>query len=418
MKVEVNRSQIRGYVKAPASKSAMQRILAGTLLADGSSEILSPSFCDDSLAVIEIIRGLGAEVTISEERVLVKGGFNPYTREIFCGESGLATRMFTPIAALHNKPVRISGKGSILKRPVDMVVLPLAGMGVDVESTDGFLPLVVKGPLKGGNIIADGSVSSQFITGLLMALPVVDEDSILTVENLVSKPYIDLTVSLLSEFGIEIVNNAYRNFKIPGRQKYRAGSYNVEGDWSGAAFLMVMGALSGPVEIKGLNLASTQADKSIYYALSLAGARIRQTSSGIIVKAGRLKGFEFDISDCPDLAPPLAVLALACKGKTVLRGTGRLVAKESNRSRALHETLSILGANITSGENTIEIEGGVELKGGTVNSFNDHRIAMANAVAALLCRETVIIEEMESINKSYPGFIDDFLSLGGNIRII
>ncbi len=418
MKVEVNRSQIRGSLKAPSSKSAMQRILAGTLLANGSSEILSPSFCDDSLAVIEIIKGLGAEVKIGDDRVLVKGGFNPHTEEIFCGESGLATRMFTPIAALHNKPVRITGKGSILSRPVDMVVKPLTEMNVAVESTGGFLPVMVKGPLKGGSIIADGSVSSQFITGLLMALPVVGTDSILTVENLVSKPYIDLTVSLLSEFGIEIVNNGYRSFKIPGQQKYRSGSYNVEGDWSGAAFIMVMGALSGPVEIFGLNLASTQADKSIYYALSLAGAKIRQASSSIIVSAGRLKGFEFDVSDCPDLAPPLAVLALACKGKTVLRGTRRLLAKESNRSKALHETLSALGANITTGENTIEIEGGIELKGGSVNSFNDHRIAMANTVAALLCREPVIIEEMESINKSYPGFINDFVNLGGNMRIL
>ena len=418
MKVEVNSSPIRGSIKAPSSKSAMQRILAGTLLAEGSSEILSPSFCDDSRAVIEIIKGLGAEVSAGDDRVIVKGGFNPHSREIFCGESGLATRMFTPIAALHDKPITITGKGSILKRPVDMVVKPLADLGVAVESTNGFLPVMVQGPLKGGSIIADGSVSSQFITGLLMALPVVGTDSKLTVENLVSKPYIDLTVSLLSEFGIEIVNDGYHSFKIPGRQNYRPGSYNVEGDWSGAAFLMVMGALSGPVEIHGLNLASTQADKSIYNALNLAGADIRQSSSGFIVSAGRLKGFEFDVSDCPDLAPPLAVLALACEGTTILRGTKRLLAKESNRSKALQETLSALGAAITTGENTIEIEGGLKLKGGSVHSFNDHRIAMANAVAALLCSGPVIIEEMESINKSYPGFINDFVNLGGNIKIL
>jgi 3-phosphoshikimate 1-carboxyvinyltransferase len=326
--------------------------------------------------------------------------------------------MFTPITALHDKEIVINGKGSVLSRPVKMVELPLIQLGVEVSSTNGYLPIRVKGPLTGGSVTADGSVSSQFITGLLMALPVAAKDSRITVKNLVSRPYIDLTISILAGFGIEIVNDDYTLFGIKGNQVYRPGEYTVEGDWSGAAFLMVMGAIGGQIEIRGLDPESTQADREIYNAMSLAGANINRTGSSIIVSGGDLKGFEFDISDCPDLAPPLAALALACRGKTVLTGTRRLLSKESNRSHALKETLSSLGARINNFDDRMEIEGGYPLKGGIVDSFNDHRIAMTLAVAGLLCVEPVIISEMESVNKSYPGFINDFSLLGGNISII
>jgi 3-phosphoshikimate 1-carboxyvinyltransferase len=251
-----------------------------------------------------------------------------------------------------------------------------------------------------------------------MALPAAAKNSLVKVEKLVSKPYIDLTISILGEFGIEIVNENYSIFKIPGNQKYQSGEFTVEGDWSGAAFLMVMGAIGGEIEIYGLDSASTQADKAIFYALSLAGANVRQGAYSIIVSGGNLKGFEFDISDCPDLAPPLAALALACEGKTVISGTQRLLSKESNRSEALQQTLLSLGARIDCFENRMEIEGGHRLNGGTVDSYNDHRIAMTLAVAALLSEGPVIINKMESINKSYPGFVKDFSMLGGNIRTI
>ena len=418
MRVEVQRSAIKGTISAPASKSAMQRLLAGALLADGTSVVNTSSFCDDSLAAIDIIRELGAEVRVEEQKVIVRGGFNPVSGVIFCGESGLSTRMFTPIAALHNREIVINGKGSVLKRPLKMVEQPLRDLGVQISSMEGYLPLRVKGPLGGGEITTDGSVSSQFITGLLMALPVAGKASRLVVENLVSRPYIDLTISILKEFGIEIANDGYQVFRIPGNQRYRPGNFQVEGDWSGAAFLMVMGAIAGQIEISGLDSASTQADKAIYSAMGLAGADVHKEGDKILINTVPLKGFDFDISDCPDLAPPLAALALACEGRTVLTGTKRLLSKESNRSNALEQTLSSLGARIRSYEDRIEIIGGHRLTGGTVSSFNDHRIAMTLAVAALLSEGPVIINEMESVNKSYPGFINDFGHLGGNIRII
>jgi 3-phosphoshikimate 1-carboxyvinyltransferase len=418
MRIEAACSAISGTVNAPSSKSAMQRIVAGALLAEGVSQIFSPSFCDDSLAAISIAEALGAEVNITDDRVVIKGGFSPRQNEIFCGESGLATRMFTPIAALHNGEIIINGKGSILTRPLRMMEGPLSELGVKISTNNGFLPAKLKGPIKGGDVYADGSVSSQFITGLLMALPLVQDDSLLIVDDLVSKPYIDLTISILKKFGIDINNHNFEKFEITGRQKYKAGDFTVEGDWSGASFLMVMAAIGGEVVVKNLDLHSTQADKAVFEVLSMSGAGIRTSDDSIIVSKSVLHGFSYDISDCPDLAPPLVVLALACNGRSEITGTDRLVSKESDRGKTLEKTLSSLGGRIKNYRDRIEIFGGLPLEGGLVNSFNDHRIAMALASASLICKTPVIIEGMECINKSYPDFINDFGKLGGIVKIL
>ena len=243
MRAEAVISSVKGIVSAPPSKSAMQRYIAGALLSDGISEISSPSYCDDSMAAIAIAGSLGAEITVSDDIVIVNGGFRPVREEIFCGESGLSARMFATIAALHDRMIILNGKGSVLRRPVKMMEQPLTDLGVEITSNNGFLPLKIKGPLSGGEIRADGSISSQFITGLLMALPVAQNNSRIIVDNLVSKPYIDLTIRILEEFGIEIINREYSEFRVKGNQKYVAGSFTVEGDWSGAAFLLVMGAI-------------------------------------------------------------------------------------------------------------------------------------------------------------------------------
>jgi 3-phosphoshikimate 1-carboxyvinyltransferase len=417
MRAEVIISFAKGTISAPPSKSAMQRYIAGALLSEGVSHILSPSFCDDSMAAIAIAEALGAEISVSDDLVIVRGGFKPNQGEIFCGESGLATRMFTPIAALHNQEIIIRGKGSVLNRPIKMMERPLTDLGVEISSNNGFLPVRIKGPLAGGSVVADGSVSSQFITGLLMALPMAQKDSLIIVEDLVSKPYIDLTIRILEEFGIEVINQDYKEFFVRGRQKYMAGDFTVEGDWSGAAFLLVLGAIGGAVEITNLDLASSQADKAIFEALSLAGAKIRSSHNSIFVTKSDLHGFEFDISDCPDLAPPLSVLGLACTGNTIIRGTGRLTAKESDRGKTLQDSLVSIGAKIRNLNDRIEIEGCIPLQGGTADSHNDHRIAMALAIAAFKSKSPVYISGMECINKSYPGFINDFINLGGNITL-
>jgi 3-phosphoshikimate 1-carboxyvinyltransferase len=416
MRIEVASSAISGVVDAPSSKSAMQRYVAGALLAEGVSRIYLPSLCDDSIAAIEIARALGADVTISEELVTVKGGFKPNQGQIFCGESGLAARMFTPIAAIHNGEIIINGKGSILNRPFKMMEGPLAELGVNISTNNGFLPLKIMGPLKGGDVYADGSVSSQFITGLLMALPVVQNDSLLIVDNLVSKPYIDLTIKILYEFGINIANHNFEKFEITGSQKYVSGNFTVEGDWSGAAFLLVMAAIGGNAKVRNLKIQSVQADKAIFEVITLSGGNISFSDGSINVSKGDLRGFSYDISDCPDLAPPLAVLALACTGKSVITGTSRLTSKESDRGKILEDTLTSMGGKIRNFKDRIEIDGGIPMKGGIVSACNDHRIAMALASAALICNSPVIIDGMECINKSYPHFIDDYKKLGGNIK--
>jgi 3-phosphoshikimate 1-carboxyvinyltransferase len=418
MKAEVNASPVHGKVMAPSSKSAMQRYIAGALLSEGVTSIESATLCDDTMAAMSIAETLGARIRKTGENIEIEGGFSPSGNSIFCGESGLSARMFTPIAALHNKPVILDGKGSILNRPFDMVEQPLRSLGVEIRSNNGFLPLSITGPLTGGEITADGSVSSQFITGLLMALPRAEKDSRIIVRNLVSRPYIDLTISVLQKFGVLIENDDYSVFNVKGNQEYKPCSFVAEGDWSGGAFLLIMGAIAGEVTVTGLDQGSTQADKAIISALSLAGAGLTNEVNGISVKGGDLRSFEFDISDCPDLAPPLTVLAMACKGRTILRGAERLVAKESNRGVTLEETMNSIGGKVRFNGDTIEIIGGSVLSGGNAKSHNDHRIAMALACAGLLSASPVLIEGMECINKSYPGFSDDFKSLGGNLKLI
>jgi 3-phosphoshikimate 1-carboxyvinyltransferase len=213
-------------------------------------------------------------------------------------------------------------------------------------------------------------------------------------------------------------NDNYSVFSIAGNQRFSPASFEAEGDWSGAAFLLVAGAVAGEARVKGLDPVSSQADRAVISALSMAGAKITAGSDYISVSADSLKSFDFDISNCPDLAPPLTVLALACKGVTVLRGADRLVVKESNRGRTLEEAMNSIGGDVKFTGSTLEIRGGSSLSGGTVSSYNDHRIAMALACAGLICNGPVTIEGMECINKSYPGFTDDILSLGGNIRLI
>jgi len=418
MIIEASGSVISGVVNAPSSKSAMQRYVAGALLAEGVSRIFSPSYCEDSLAAIAIAEALGAKISMSGGVVVVEGGFKPVLNNIFCGESGLSTRMFTPIASLHTGEIIINGKGSILNRPLKMMEIPMAKLGVDISTNNGFLPIKIKGPLTGGNVFVDGSVSSQFITGLLMALPLVQNNSVIFVDNLVSKPYIDLTIRILKEFGIKIQNHGYTKFEISGGQKYSAGDLTVEGDWSGAAFLLVMAAIGGEATVNNLDIHSAQADKRIFDVISLSGAKISASEESVSVSRGDLHSFSFDISDCPDLAPPLAVLALACKGKSIIEGTGRLKSKESDRGKILEATLSSIGGRIRNFGDRIEIEGGNQLKGGKASAYNDHRIAMALASVALRCDSPVIVEGMESINKSYPGFIDDYRNLGAKIKLL
>jgi len=409
----------------------MQRACAAALLHRGNSLILNPGHSNDDKAALNIIQHLGALLEKEDNAWSVaSNGVSPIADGIDCGESGLSIRMFTPLAALSEKQITINGSGSLVTRPMDFFDEILPKLGVSVRSRKGKLPLVVQGPLKPATIEVDGSLSSQFLTGLLMAYSAVGASRVsIYVKNLKSKPYIDLTLDVMKEFGMKVpLNRDYEEFYFPEDEKDRpsaqaqvAGhgtpSYTVEGDWSGGAFLLVAAAIAGPVIIHGLDLTSSQADRAIVDALMAANAGIAIEAKGIVVHPGNLSGFEFDATDCPDLFPPLVALAAYCSGETRIMGVSRLAHKESDRAITLQEEFGKMGVKIVLDGDTMIIQGGNTVIGTTVHSRHDHRIAMACAVAALGADGVMLIEEAQAVQKSYPDFYEDLKRMGATVSL-
>lgn len=404
-------SSIVGTLAAPPSKSMMQRAVAAATLAPGSSVLLNPSFCNDAVAALAIAEGLGAKVRRGDTTVRIRGGGRPRGHRLACGESGLCLRLFSPIAALFDRPFTMTGMGSLVSRPVGALEEPLRTLGARCQTHRGFPPVTVRGPIRGGEVNVDGSMSSQVASGLLMALPLCPQDSVLTVANLKSKPYLWMTLSLLKEFGIIFHHDEeLRRFEIPGKQAYHPRTYRVEGDWSGGAFLLVAGAIAGRVKVRGLSEKSPQADRAVLEALEKAGAKIGSDGNTVTVEQSRLNAFEFDATDCPDLFPPLAALACYCQGRSVIQGTERLRHKESDRALALVAEFGKMGARIHLQNGRMEVTG-KRLRGGEVSSRHDHRIAMACAVAGLGSEKGVAIRDWACVAKSYPQFFDDLEAL-------
>ena len=412
MQVTISPSQVKGTITAPASKSAMQRACAAALLKGGKTVLHNPGVSNDDAAALDIITQLGAVVEKQGDTVVIQSnGVAPVSNEINCGESGLSARMFTSIAALSKTPITVTGKGSLLKRPFSFFTEVLPQLRVECNSNNGLLPLQIKGPLQPANIEIDGSLSSQFLTGLLFSFSAAGaKDVTITVRDLNSKPYIDLTLQVMQNFGLPVpVNNHYASFTFQANTPWpettdSSFNYNVEGDWSGGAFLLVAGAVAGDIVVKGLDVFSTQADKAILQALMQSGANISIEESRIHVRRSRLKPFHFNATDCPDLFPPLVALAAYCDGTSVIEGVHRLTHKESNRALTLQEEFAKMGVEITFQDDLMLIRGGGKIKGATVHSRHDHRIAMACAVAALGAEGEVTVEEAEAVNKSYPQF--------------
>ncbi len=408
----VPRGTLKGKLTPPCSKSYAQRALALALLADGESTLRNIEFCNDTLSAIKCIEALGAEVRRTGETTLsIRGGFSPRDNVLNVGESGLATRLFTPIAALWDKPVVITGEGTLLHRPMTMMMEPLRHLGVAVRDGGGYLPIEVCGRMHGGRIEVDGSISSQFITGLLLALPMAEGDTTLKVHGAVSTPYIDMTVETAERFGGRILHSDYTEFFIEGGQRYTAADYAIEGDWSAAAMLLVAGAIAGEVTLDNISTLSKQADTLICRALVRAGASVINEENSITVAKRDLTAFEFDATNCPDLFPALAALAAAAEGTSVITGTSRLEHKESNRAETLREEYAKLGIEIDiETENVMKIRGG-SIHGAEVDGHSDHRIAMSLAVSALRSDGEVKITGAECVGKSYPNFFEDIESL-------
>ncbi|HET6723129.1 MAG TPA: 3-phosphoshikimate 1-carboxyvinyltransferase [Chitinophagaceae bacterium] len=424
MKVTIHPSQLKGIIQAPASKSSMQRACAAALLSRGTSVIHNPGHSNDDEAALDIIQKLGAIIEVESSELRVQSqGVSPVADEINCGESGLSIRMFTPIVALSDKEITINGSGSLTTRPMDFFDEILPKLGVKIKSNDGKLPMIVQGPLVPGNIEVDGSLSSQFLTGLLMAYSAAGAEGVsIKVNNLKSKPYIDLTLDVMNQFGMDVPENKnYEEFIFHGTRTLNAElpthNYTVEGDWSGGAFLLVAGAIAGPITVRDLDLSSTQADRAIVEALMDANASIAMEAKGIKIHPGGLKGFQFDANDCPDLFPPLVALAAYCKGNTKIKGVNRLTHKESNRAITLQDEFDMMGVRIDLENDTMIIHGDGLVKGADVHSHHDHRIAMACAVAALGANSETVMEEAMAVRKSYPDFYDDLKSLGANVSL-
>ena len=413
--VFVSPSSVSGRLTAPPSKSYMQRAVAASLLCERTVKITNVSYCKDSMASLRVARALGAEILADGNTVRIRGKFEPGPVELDCGESGLCMRMFTPIAALAGERITLTASGTLKSRAMTSIEKTLKLLGAECSTAEGKAPLTVRGPLLGGRASLDSSVTSQFLTGLLMALPLTENDSVLLADNLSSKPYINMTLDVLKQNGIEIQWDGERQFQIPGNQKYSMKTFTVEGDWSGAAFALVAGATAGSVSVCGLNSSSLQADRSIISALRKAGANIQEEGDTVTVSRSELDAFDFDVSECPDLAPPLAVLAASCRGTSRIRGIQRLSFKESNRATALTDELGKVGVELESTGNTLFVTGNGTSSGGTACSCGDHRIAMALAVTALNSERGISIEGADSVSKSYPGFFTDLGTLGVNL---
>ncbi|MEP6583868.1 MAG: 3-phosphoshikimate 1-carboxyvinyltransferase [Ginsengibacter sp.] len=427
MIARISPSKITGSINAPSSKSSMQRACALALITGGTTIIENAGQSNDEMAALDIIRKLGASVdTLQRELVITSAPhiFNSPDKKkhviVSCGESGLSLRMFLPVAALFNYDITFIGEGSILTRPIDFFDKVLPQLKVTVQSNIGKLPVTVKGPLQPANIVVDGSLSSQFLTGLIIAFAKACTVPVsITVNNLTSKPYIDLTLDILKQFGYDVENENYEKFTFSPKSSKSGHSikYRVEGDWSNTAFLLVAGAIGGQVTVKDADISSTQGDKKILNALESSGAIVTTERNRITVESRPLSAFNFDATHCPDLFPPLVALASYCKGTSVIKGVSRLLHKESDRGLTLKNEFAKMNVPIELVDDTMTIKGGKEVRGAKVTSHNDHRIAMACAVAALKAKGTTEIAEAEAVKKSYPQFFDDLKLLKTSLQL-
>ncbi|WP_420829631.1 3-phosphoshikimate 1-carboxyvinyltransferase [Crassaminicella indica] len=423
--VEIIPSPLKGNVKIPPSKSLSHRAIICAGLSEGESHIENIAFSDDIIATLEAMKSFGIIARNSEididgicsVYIKGKGKLELLRNQIDCKESGSTIRFLIPMAGLLGEKVTYTGRGKLVERPLDAYYKIFEEQDIAYYNHEGKLPLSVEGILKPGIFNMKGNVSSQFITGLLFVLPILHKDSkIIITTELESKGYVDLTLDILKKFSIYVENNNYKEFYIKGNQKYKPTEYRVEGDFSQAAFFIVAGILGDEVVCKDLNVASLQADKAILDIAKKMGAKLCVSDDFIKVEKSNTKGIIIDVSQCPDLVPILSVLGALSKGTTKIVNAARVRIKESDRLKAMATELNKLGADVKELTDGLEIHGKEQLNGGIVDSWNDHRIAMALAIASIKCTGPVIIKNSDAVKKSYPRFWKDFEKLGGKIN--
>ena len=419
VRIEANK-RLEGDVVIPPSKSLSHRSIIAAGLADGLSNIDNIIKSKDIIATIGCMELINAKADYNDNKYIIKGNngdFNVSDSLVFeCNESGSTLRFMIPLGTLVDKPVEFIGKGMLITRPLDPFFEIFKEQGVEY-SYDNKLPLQIEGTLKSGTFNISGDISSQFITGLMYTLPLLDGDSIINITtNLESKGYLDLTMDVLEEFGVSVENKDYKQFIIKGNQKYRSRDYRVEGDYSQVAFWIVAGLINGSINCKDMRMDSKQGDQEILDIVKRMGGNLSFAGDTIHVEKSETKATVIDGSQCPDIIPVLTVLASVSKGETRIINASRLRIKECDRLKAISEELNKLGADITELEDGLVIRGKEKLKGGYVKGWNDHRIVMSLAVASLVCEEPVFIEGSGAITKSYPHFFDQFKSLGGEVN--
>ena len=399
-------NQVKASFSIPASKSHSQRVLACSLINKEKTIIFGLGNSDDEQGLFQLISEMGAKIERIDGKIIIEGvELNNQTElNLNFGESGLAARMMTPILANANGLINLNGQGSLLNRPMNQFDEVFKRLGVDFASHSGRLPYRIHGPLKPQNIQIDGALSSQYITGLILgyvASPLLRTE-IIEVLNPTSIPYIELTLEVLRNFGVEL---EFKDNKIQfaGPYKFKETEISIEGDWSSASFFMVAGAILGDITIRGLNLNSKQADRKVLEALKDFGADLLLENGVRIIKK-QSKAFDFDATHCPDLFPPLAVLASFANGESRIKGVSRLIYKESNRAVTIQSELTKMGAKISIVGDEMLIQGIENVNSAEINSNGDHRIAMSCAIMALKADKPTTIQDSEVVNKSFPDF--------------
>lgn len=417
-KIKIIPTGLNGKINIPSSKSIAHRLIIAAALSKGISHIENISYSKDILATIDCLRNFGAEIEENKHSLIIKGssGVKAKGGNLNCSESGSTLRFLIPIALTVDNSVNFHGQGKLIERPLNTYFKIFDEKNIIYSLENGKLPLHLEGKLKSGIYNVEGNVSSQFITGLLYSLPLLDGNSEINItSNLESKGYIDLTIDTLKKFGIDIENKDYKKFLIEGNKTYKPGDFSVEGDFSQAAFFLAAGILGGNITCLGLNINSLQGDMEIINIIKKMGGDIKIEGNDIKAWKSGTHGIVIDVSDFPDLVPILAVIASVSRGETRIINASRLRLKESDRLKAISTELNKLGADVTELEDSLIINGRESLDGGAVVSYNDHRIAMALSIAAIKCKNPVIIDESYAVNKSYPGFWEDYKMIGGNL---
>ena len=427
--VKILPTKLQGTVVAPSSKSMGHREIICAGLAAGTSIIDNISMSKDIEATMRCLKAINVAVDeipsmIEGRKALqISGTGHPLAAadSVDCGESGSTLRFFLPLGANLNCPLTFTGHGKLVSRPLQAYYDIFDEKFIQYFNDNGNLPVTVNGRLTPGTYKLPGDVSSQFVSGLLFALPMLNADSVIEITSpLESSAYVDMTINCLAKFGIQIENEGgmHRRYLVKGKQHYQAQDSQVEGDWSQAAFWTVGGSLGTSITCEGVNVNSLQGDQAVVGIMERMGAAIKQDANSVTVNSGVTKATVIDAANCPDIIPVLTVLAAVSEGTTKIINAGRLRIKECDRLAAMTSELNKMGAAITEESEGLTIIGKPEgLKGGvTVDAWNDHRIAMSLAIAAQKCREPIILTGAESVAKSYPTFWEDYKSVGGLVE--